>query len=87
MRINSYVITYYNSYFYGSREYYNAKQTSFFYIPWNKIHILIVPQNKKFHLDVPRNVPRNKFGKLETNTPLTKTLKTTFLSPLFIQLS
>jgi len=32
MGINSYVITYYNSYFYGSREYYNVKQTSFFYI-------------------------------------------------------
>jgi len=30
MRINSYVITYYNLYFYGSREYYNVKQISFF---------------------------------------------------------
>jgi len=34
--INSYIIIYYNPYFYGSREYYNFKQTSFFYIPWNK---------------------------------------------------
>ena len=41
MRINLYVITYYNPYFYGSREYYNVKQTSFFYIPWNKIPIFM----------------------------------------------
>jgi hypothetical protein len=35
MGIISYIITYHNPYFYGSREYYNVKQTSFFYIPWN----------------------------------------------------
>jgi hypothetical protein len=40
MGIISYVIAYYISYFYGSWEYYNVKQTSFFYKPWNKIPIL-----------------------------------------------
>ena len=40
MRINLYVITYYNPYFYGSQEYYKANQTYFFLIPKNKIKSL-----------------------------------------------